>query len=212
MQTDQEVLGGQRRLASPHGWTMSERFPVRLGVVACQSLSMIIEHRAISAAPDIIPTLDDPVRAVDVLGLVAALFRFSVDEDGARFANITIASKTPEGHWQEVADGGMHGGEWTWPWQPPSGWEGRGLAIFGSIGGYLQADDGQMVMVRALCGFATPAVRSIGIVQGDSARTIPIDSPAGAFVVVVVDAGDVDLQSLGDDGDQIGPVTRMSLS
>jgi hypothetical protein len=51
----------------------------------------------ISDDPQIVPTDDEPARAVDVLGRLAAVYRFSVDEQGAWFEDCIVASGTPDG-------------------------------------------------------------------------------------------------------------------
>ena len=44
-------------------------------------MSEVIEGRLISDASELVATLDEPVRAIDLLGRFAAVYRFSADDD-----------------------------------------------------------------------------------------------------------------------------------
>jgi len=70
------------------GMNGAEATPVSetVRVVPRANLSEIIARRAISTDMDIVATLDETVRAIDVLGSVAAVFRFSLDPQGDSFA------------------------------------------------------------------------------------------------------------------------------
>jgi hypothetical protein len=154
---------------------------------------MDIEGRVISDAPEIVPGSDD-LRAIDVLEPFAALFRFGVGHGGGWSVDCSIAKRiSPEG-WFEMTGGGGMGAGYEVPFRPSRDkFGGSSLSIFGSSGMHLDDHRDAVVLVRGLYGFAAPEVRSILVRSGSEKRTVAVDSPAGAFVVVVVGKNDVEL-------------------
>lgn len=167
----------------------------------------IIEHHSISQSTFITPGDDDPVRAIDVLGRFAAIYRLAVDEHGAWYDDCEIAVKTSDG-WRETNSGGGHGFGWRTPWRPASeGWNGCPLAIMGSFAGELpETDEGDdMVLVLGRYGFATDRVAAIKVTQGTGTRIVDVTSPAGAYVVITIGTDHVELQGLDNHRLPIGP-------
>jgi hypothetical protein len=160
-----------------------------------------------------VPTEDEPVRAVDVLGPYAAVYRFSVDESGAWFENCTIALKDSDDRWQETTAGGAHGGGWEVPWRPSSlTLDGHTVSVFGTAGMHLPDEQDRTVFVRGIYGFADMAVRWLRVTSEAGQRTVEVNSPAGAFVVVVLGDGAVDLHGLDQRGADLGePATNEAI-
>ncbi len=151
------------------------------------TLNEIIEGRLTSTDAQIVPTDDEPVRAVDVLGHLAAVYRFSVDVSGAWFAACTLACRTQDGQWQDSGSGGSHGEGWDVPWQPSSRTlDGHAISIFGSVGPNLLGNEDRIDLVRAIYGFTDPMVRALRVSAASGERILTVNSPAKAFVVVVV--------------------------
>ena len=165
---------------------------------------MDIEGRVISDAPEIVPISHD-LRAIDVLGPFAALFRFGVGPSGGWSVDCVIAKRiSPEG-WQEMTSGGGIGVGCEVPFCPSRDkFGGSSMSIFGSAGMHLADDVEAEVLVRGVYGFATAEIRSILVRSGSEKRNVAVDSPAGAFVVVVLGENDVELQGLDEHGDEIG--------
>jgi hypothetical protein len=173
--------------------------------MARQSLTEIIGGRLISDAPEIFPTVDEPVRAIDVLEPYGAVYRFSVAESGAWFEECSIALKGPDGLWTETTAGGSHGDSWDVPWRPSfDTLDGHTVSIFGSAGMELPYEDDRVVFVRGVYGFADRAVRSLHISAATGERAFELDSPVGAFVVLVLGESSVELQGLDSSGAEVG--------
>jgi hypothetical protein len=169
-----------------------------------QSLSEVIDGRLISGASEIVPTSDEPVRAVDVASNIAAVYRFSVDPTGQWFQQCTMAFKTPDGSWVEGTAGGSHGEGWQVPWRPSDETlDGHSLAIFGSAGMDV-GDAPDLVLARGIYGFAGPPIRHLRVSSERGERTVSVDSPVGAFVVVTLGEGVVEFQGLDEAGVEVG--------
>ncbi len=169
------------------------------------NLSEVIEACLISGASEIVPTEDEPVRAVDVLGRFAAVYRFSVDESGAWFQECTVAFRDGDGTWRETSAGGSHGDGREVPWRSSSQTlDGHTISVFGSAGLDLPDERERMVFVRGIYGFSDPAVRALRVGAASGKRVVEVKSPAGAFVVIVVGQSAVDLQGLDHAGAEIG--------
>ncbi len=164
----------------------------------------------ISGTAEIVPTADEPVRAVDVLGRFAAVFRFAVAAGGGYSADGALALRTGPETWLETCSGGSIGGGLKVPFRPsPEDFGGHSLSVFGSAGMDLPDDQDQMVLVSAIFGFAIPEVRSVRVRTQSRVRTVVLDSTAGAFVVAVVGEGDVELQGLDERSVEIGRPRKM---
>ena len=61
---------------------------------------------------------------------------------------------------------------------------------------------------RLVLGIAPTGVAAIAIEQGGDRRTMPIDSPVGAFVLGIEAAGSATMQPLDPDGGPVGPPQR----
>ncbi|HVX20175.1 MAG TPA: hypothetical protein VHB02_02385 [Acidimicrobiales bacterium] len=172
------------------------------------TVSQDIEGRLISDASEVVPGVDD-LRAVDVVGRFAALFRFGVGQGGRWSADCTIAERISPGIWQERGSGGSIGAGCHPPFRPSRQlFGGHSLSIWGSAGSELLRDpddEETMVLVRGLYGFATPEVRGVRVRSGGTERTLAIESPAGAFVVVILGWGGTELQGTDDRGTEVGP-------
>lgn len=169
-------------------------------------LSRVIEGRLISAAPEIVPGGTD-LRAVDVVGRFAAVFRFAVGKRGDYWTDCVIAMRTSPGAWQETTGGGSHG-DCDVPFRPSRQLlGGRSVSIWGSAGMELPEDnaDDAMILVRGLYRFVTPEVRGIRVRSNGEERNVAVESPAGAFVVVILGSGFAELQGLDDSGKVTGP-------
>jgi hypothetical protein len=128
------------------------------------SLTEIIGGRLISDASEIVPTVDDPVRAIDVVEPDGAVYRFSVAESGAWFEECSIVLKGPDGVWTETTSGGSHGDSWGVPWRPSlETLDGHTISIFGSAGMELPYEDDRVVFLRGVYGFADRTVQSLRI-------------------------------------------------
>jgi hypothetical protein len=174
-------------------------------------LSQDIEGRLISDASEIVPGVDD-LRAVDVLGRFAALYYFGVGQGGAYSADCAIALRVSPGGWQETTGGGIFGGGLDVPFRPSrqrSG--GHFVSTFIVAGMDLPDDLNNLVLVRGAGGFAIPEVRSIGVRSDREDRTVPIESPSGAFVVVVLGEGSAELQGQDERGREVGPPATLPL-
>ncbi len=153
-------------------------------------LSQDIEGRLISEAPEIVLGVDD-LRAVDVVGRFAALFYFGVGQGGGYSADCAIALQISPGAWRETNSGGTFGVGLEVPFRPSrQEFGGHCLSTFISTGMELPDDEDNMVMVHGVGGFATPEVRSIRVRSRREERTVPMESPSGAFVVVVLGGGE----------------------
>jgi hypothetical protein len=173
--------------------------------VSRRALSEVIDGRLISGGSGIVPTDDEPVLAVDVLGCFAAVYRFSVDHGGAWFADCTVALRIAEGTWRDAGSGGTRGAGWKVPWRPSrETLDDRAIAIFGSIGRDLADEQDRPVFVRAIYGFVDPTVRSLHLSAASGERAVEVESPAGAFAVVVLGESAVELQGLGETGADVG--------
>ena len=184
------------------------------GMVHRPTLSEVIEGALISSAADIAPTEDEPVRAIDVLGGVAALFRFSIDGTGAWFEECSIALRAADGTWKQSTGGGSHGDGWKGPRRPSTRTlDGHTISIFGSVGLDRPDEKGDMVFVRAIYGFSDPVVRALRVNAASGERTVKVASPAGAFVVLVAGDGAVEFQGLDAAGLGVGqPATAAPAS
>lgn len=173
--------------------------------MAAPSLSEVVEGRLISADSEIVASSDEPVRAVDVLGSVAAVYRVSIGVDGDWYEQCTVAVRSRDGEWRETGSGGARVEGWESPWRPSSETlEGRSLAVFGSTGSVLPDSRGSKGFVRCTYGFVDPLVRSLRVSTAGSERTVEVTSPVGAFVVVVRGEEPVELTALGESGTPIG--------
>ncbi len=163
--------------------------------MAHPTISEIIERRLISGDPEIVPTADEPVRAVDVLGPFAAVYRFSVGRNRSWFEDCSIALRTGRGSWRETTSGSARGEGRDVPWRPSSRiFDGRSVCVFGSAGIDLPDEEERMVLVRGIYGFCEPTVRALRVSSGGRERIVDITSPVGAFVVVVTGEGFVMVQ------------------
>ena len=114
--------------------------------MAHPTISEIIERRLISGDPEIVPTADEPVRAVDVLGPFAAVYRFSVGRNRSWFEDCSIALRTGRGSWRETTSGSARGEGRDVPWRPSSRiFDGRSVCVFGSAGIDLPDEEERMV-------------------------------------------------------------------
>ncbi len=181
--------------------------------MARPTLSEVIDGRLISGDSEIVPTEDEPVRAVDVLEPFAVLYRFSVGERGDWYDQCSVAMRTSDGTWEETSSGGGHGGGWVVPWRPSTQTlDGRAVFVFGSAGMHLPDAQDEMVSVSGIYGFADLAVRRLRVSSEAGDRVVEVSSPVGAFVVLVLGEGAVKLQGLDQSGLDVGqPATVLAV-
>jgi hypothetical protein len=173
--------------------------------VAEPTLSEIIDGALISDDSEIVPTAEEPVRAVDVLGPVAAVLRVTVGPDGDWYQQCSMAVRSEDRRWAESGSGGGHGSGWDTPWRPSEQTlDGRSIVIMGSTGSDLPDNRGSVGFVRAVHGFVHPQVRAIRVRTTASERVVDVTSPVGAFVVVVRGDDPVELQGLDETGGSVG--------
>jgi hypothetical protein len=119
--------------------------------------------------------------------------------DGDTEFDCAIAERTQDGSWKEANSWG--GGA---PADIPlvrnkKGWAGEQVLWKGML-----SDED----VRAVSGVAAVAIAAIEVEQGDRGWTFPIDSPCGAFVVVLETLGPATLRAVGSNGEVIGQLFR----
>ena len=149
--------------------------------------------------------IDECVLATDVIDHWGAAFIFSVDTLGEWFAECVRGQRQQDGHWNDLGAGGTRGSGWSIPWSPPTiGWEGDPLLILLSGGQSVDTASAPNQALRATVGFADPSVVGIRVMQGDQRREIEIQSQVGAFVVLSLGVGSIDLQALSSSGAPIG--------
>lgn len=102
-----------------------------------------------------------------------------------------ITSRADDGAWEEPSSYG--GSAWIDDplHRPESGWDGEPVEWIGVTG---------IQEIRAVKGVASLEVASIGVEQSGRKWRVPIDSPAGAFVVGLEDPAPVILHALGAGG------------
>lgn len=167
------------------------------------TLSEIIDGRMIASDSEIHATDDEPVRAIDVLEFYAAVYRFSAGADGDWYASCTLAKRCDDGSWSDRGSSGTRGVDLQLPWRPSSRTlNGHTVAIFGSGG--VDVGEDRSIFLRSIFGFADPSVSHLRISAATLERIIEVCSPVGAFVVVALGEGAVDLQGLSDEGQDVG--------
>lgn len=169
------------------------------------NLSEVIERRLISGDSELVSTEDELVRAIDVVGRFAAMYRFSMDENGDWYDDSTLAIKTSGRQWLAAGSGGSYGVGCEVPWRPSmETLGGHTVAIFGSAGSEQEDERGELVFVRTLFGFVDGSVGSLRACSANGERTLAVDSPAGAFVVLVMGESAVELQGIDLAGNHVG--------
>jgi hypothetical protein len=112
-------------------------------------------------------------------------------------SDMAITERDGEG-W--VAPWSCGGGGWGDPYQrPEDGWDGEPLLIHGSASYESERDDGSVTRASAIAGVAAPKVARILCTNEATTFTYEVDSPLGAFVIVV-EGDDPSLVGLGNDG------------
>lgn len=168
-------------------------------------LTEVIDGRMISTERRIGPTTDEPVRAIDVLGDHAAVFRFSISDHGNWFVNCTMARRSPSGSWEENGGGGTHGADWSIPWEQGDDFEESSpILVLGYNVRNVSIVEDEMTFVRAVYGFAAPQVRSLRVRSDRRDRIVSLESPSGAFVAMALGEGAITLQGLDLQGRQLG--------
>jgi hypothetical protein len=99
------------------------------------------------------------------------------------------------------------GGGWTNPYNRPNdGWNGDPLMICGGSGSGMDDDDGHFRNATAVDGLAAKAVAAIEYTTAGKTLQYPIDSPLGAFVIVVESDEQPMLSARGRDGSPLASI------
>lgn len=77
------------------------------------------------------------------------------------------------------------GGGWIDPYERPDGWDGEAILVMGVNQQAAEAEDGSLRHATAVEGMAARRVKSILCTTATEKFTYSVDSPLGAFVVVV---------------------------
>jgi hypothetical protein len=64
-------------------------------------------------------------------------------------------------------------------------------------------------MLQAVVGFADPSVESIRLAQGELRRQVKVRSRQGAFVVMSLGVGPIELQAFNSTGRKVGPARQI---
>ena len=126
------------------------------------------------------------VAAIDVFGLWAAVFRFSVSSNGDWDTDTDIAGLSSAGSWEFYTGGGMRSRGWAWR-APRDGWPFGHLLTFGHIGMDVTVED-EDVEIIAVSGFASGSTDAVRVTTPSADRTVA-PSRTGAFVVVGLGSG-----------------------
>ncbi|MGO8861273.1 MAG: hypothetical protein ACLQRH_11000 [Acidimicrobiales bacterium] len=155
--------------------------------------------------------VDECVLAIDQFDHWGAAFIFSVDETGEWCAECLRALRQNDGRWADMGTNGTHGTEWPIPWSPPPDeWMGGGPLLLLLTGGQsVDTATAENQMLQAVVGFAGPSVENIQIVQGDLRRQITVSSQVGAFVVMSVGVGPIELQAFNSMGRKVGSARQI---
>jgi hypothetical protein len=99
------------------------------------------------------------------------------------------------------------GGGWTDPYNRPiDGWNGDPLMICGGSGSGMDDDDGNVRYATAVDGLAAKAVAAIEYTTAGKTLRYSIDSPLGAFVIVVEGEERPMLSARGGDGTPLASI------
>ena len=170
----------------------------------------IFSHDGPDSELDVDSPVDECVLAMDEIERWGAAFMFSVDETGEWYAECLRAQRRNDGRWSEMGSSGTHGSEWPIPWAPPpEGWTGEPLLVLVSGGQSVDTATAENHMLQAVVGFADPSVESIRLVQGDLRRQVNVRSRQGAFVVMSLGVGPIELQAFNSTERKVGSARQI---
>jgi hypothetical protein len=156
---------------------------------------------------EIFPDLDETILAVETSRSWGCAFDFAVYSNGGFAAEAMFAVRTAAGEWQDLGDGGAWGDGWglQTPWAvPDERWPGGDRLWVMGRAGMDGDDDGELVPLFAVYGFAARAVNAIRVEVRHSSRVLT-PSPCGAFLALEEGRDPVTLVPLGLSGEVIGP-------
>lgn len=110
--------------------------------------------------------------AFDVLGPYGAVFSVWLSQNGDMHLETEVLKATSEGRWSQMVSGGSTREGWDVPFPPASGWPFEGLAIFGTTGLDVEADDGTDAALDAVFGFLAPPAVTLQIHRDGAGRAI----------------------------------------
>jgi hypothetical protein len=178
--------------------------------VSRHSITEIFDHPIVDKAIALNSPIVECILASDQIHQWGAAFIFSVDDAGEWHAECLRAKRQMDGRWADIGRSGTSGPGWPIPWSPPAqGWKDDPLMVLTSGGQSVDTATAQDQMLAAVVGFADPSVEVIRMVQGDSHRQITIRSKVGAFVVMSIGVGPIELQALNSDRMKIGSTGRI---
>jgi hypothetical protein len=170
-----------------------------------QSLTEIFSHDVPDSELLLESPVDECILAIDQIDTWGAAFIFSVDERGDWYADCLRAQRRNDGRWTDMGASGSHGSEWPIPWAPPPDeWMSDPLLLLHAGGQSVDTATATNQMLQAVVGFADPSVESIRLVRGDLRRQIALRSPVGAFVVMSVSVGPIELQAFNSTERMVG--------
>ena len=115
-----------------------------------------------------------------------------------------IAARAIAG-WEEPGSCGGH--DWINPYpRPADGWDGQPVRVLGTWRKETQADDDSLIQIAAVEGMTASCVTAIHCETHQGSFIYPVDSPLGAFVIVVEGDELPSLTPLDAEGNPLAPV------
>jgi hypothetical protein len=190
--------GGFLVFPPEHPFSVSGRMPPELMNDVVEGRATTVEGWEMSIGGD---PVSAQVLALDVVQDHAVVWLVSIASDGGWSSDL-IHLRLDGGDWVPMAATGSGGDDWTSDCHPPiDGWDGDVIIVGCTYGSHQSGDP---FGVWACTGYVTPRVHSIEVARNGRARSVPITSGAGAFVVLTIGTGPTTLQPCGLDGSQVG--------
>jgi hypothetical protein len=126
-------------------------------------------------------------------------------KNGQPDSEIAIARRGADGSWEVPSWGGG-------PWvddpmmRPADGWDGDAVAWLHHSGQFTQGDNDGM---RAQAGAAAEGIAAIRVEQAGRTWSVPVDSPCGAFIVVMDSLRPARLCAIDEHGTEAGPCVEL---
>jgi len=126
-------------------------------------------------------------------------------QDGRPDSEVALARRGADGSWEVPSWGGG-------PWvddplvRPADGWDGAAVVWLHHSGQFTQGEtDG----VRAQAGAAAEGIAAVRVEQADRTWSVPVDSPCGAFIVVMDSLRPARLCAVDERGEVVAPCLEL---
>lgn len=147
--------------------------------------------------------------AWDVLEGYGAVFSTWLSPNGEIHFEAEIMYEESAGQWSFRGSGGNTRTGWDVPFPPSTSWPFSGLAVMGTQGFDIEAQDGLGAALDAVFGFLAPPATAVAVSRGATSRIIECAAGSRAFIALAIGVAKVELTPLGESGSPVG-VTELA--